>query len=472
MYQSLSANRQYLIRIILPVAGLLAALLIGITFGLFTLAEVQTSAAIAEQVKLANGAIRTHGEYLETGAVDYGHWDEAVENIVTKFDFDWADGNIGMSGQDNYGLSMVFVLGADNSTVYSRVDGVGGNSDINSHLTGGFQELLNRWRKGDDHLGSVSGLMMADGTLAMVAIAPLRPYEDTATKQYTGYGVVFVDKMDDEMLGHLAHDYLLPGLHLDRGNETGLDLRASIALSQEDPSQRFRLVWTPNRPGDTTLRTLGPAIGLIALCFCLLSAFVMRHVMSTFRQLKDSEARAMHDILTGLPNRQLLFDRLDRLVGTRRTVRPEAAVLYLDLDGFKAVNDTLGHDAGDAVLLQVAERMRDLCRDRDTVARLGGDEFAMVMPGVTTREAIERRATEIITRIAEPFHVGAATARVGVSIGAAISPHDGTDCAELLRKADVALYDAKSAGKGVVRFFSDSVSPEKSGKDANVRWVA
>jgi len=157
--------------------------------------------------------------------------------------------------------------------------------------------------------------------------------------------------------------------------------------------------------------------------------------------------QVLHDALTGLPNRTLLHDRLAH---TLRLVERDAsslALLLLDLDRFKEVNDTLGHQAGDALLRQVAARMRDAVRSSDTVARLGGDEFAVLLPGAE-RDGAVHAAQTLRAALVAPMTVEGQTVHVGASIGIAVTPTHGHEAAVLLRHADVAMYIAKRAGSG------------------------
>ena len=158
---------------------------------------------------------------------------------------------------------------------------------------------------------------------------------------------------------------------------------------------------------------------------------------------------AHHDALTDLPNRVLLRERLEEALKGSAPV----AVLWLDLDRFKEVNDTLGHAVGDALLQAAAERLQACVRDRDTVARLGGDEFAVVQTGAGQPLGATTLALRIIEAISAPYQISDHQIVVGASVGISVAPDDATDADQLLRNADLALYRAKNEGRGTYRFF-------------------
>lgn len=176
---------------------------------------------------------------------------------------------------------------------------------------------------------------------------------------------------------------------------------------------------------------------------------------------KEAEAelsyQANHDALTGLPNRKAFHQRLDQtLAGAKRSGRP-VAVVFLDLDGFKSVNDTVGHAGGDALLRQAAVRLRHCLRDGDMVARLGGDEFTLILTGCGSREAVIRVADRISMEMQQPFAIDGRRLVVGASMGIALFPEHGETSNELLQRADTALYRAKVAGRSCYRLYDPAM---------------
>lgn len=177
---------------------------------------------------------------------------------------------------------------------------------------------------------------------------------------------------------------------------------------------------------------------------------------------KEAEARirymALHDALTGLPNRLLFEDRLGNAIVQARRHQTQVAVLMLDLDRFKNINDSLGHHIGDQLLEKFAMRLRTCLRESDTAARLGGDEFAVSLPDLASGEDAVTVAQKILGVLQTPFQIEQHELDIGASIGIARYPDDGIDHETLLRAADTAMYDAKAHGRGIYRFFTPELN--------------
>ncbi len=166
------------------------------------------------------------------------------------------------------------------------------------------------------------------------------------------------------------------------------------------------------------------------------------------------ERRAYHDPLTGLPNRLLLNDRLQMALARAQRSGRFLAVMFTDLDGFKQVNDSLGHAMGDLMLQQVAARLKASLRDEDTISRQGGDEFVIILPDLADAGYAEVAARRVLAAVAQPYELEGNPARVTISLGIAVYPADGEDSDTLLRRADKAMYQAKQEGKNAFRFWS------------------
>jgi len=294
-----------------------------------------------------------------------------------------------------------------------------------------------------------------------------------------------------QMFGYAGHAYMgLPGRALypsDAAYETlgaeagpvlaaGLPFRAEAEMRRQDGS----LFWCrlsakaidPRRPQDGTIWITEDITHEHAQRAALARAHeeLERRVVERTAELSAANAKlqeeiaerrlaeerirhmAQHDTLTGLPNRALLADRLAQAVTQARRHDQRVAVMFLDLDRFKAINDTLGHEVGDGLLREVAHRLRGAVRAADTVGRLGGDEFVVVLHEVADAESTAQVAEKILAAFAAPVRVGAHSLTASTSIGIALFPEHADDATALLKCADMAMYLAKRDGRNRYHF--------------------
>ena len=193
---------------------------------------------------------------------------------------------------------------------------------------------------------------------------------------------------------------------------------------------------------------------------------LLREIEERRRAEEKLHHQAQYDSLTGLPNRVLAMDRLAQALHAAHRSASHLVLIFLDLDDFKKVNDTLGHPVGDLLLIQAAQRLRQAVRAEDTVARLGGDEFLVILGGLKAPEDAEAIADKIVKAFAPSFHIAESDLVVTPSMGLAVYPDDSDDASMLLRNADLAMYDAKEAGRNTYRYFNQKVH------DSSVRRLA
>jgi diguanylate cyclase (GGDEF)-like protein len=164
---------------------------------------------------------------------------------------------------------------------------------------------------------------------------------------------------------------------------------------------------------------------------------------------------AYHDHLTALPNRLMFTEQLRRALARARRQKRRVGILFIDLDGFKNINDELGHQAGDRVLKEIGRRLISCVRQEDTAARFGGDEFAILLDEIQDRASLASLAARILKEVGRPISLGNQPRSVGASIGISAYPEDAKDLAQLMKQADLAMYEAKARGKNRSCFFSD-----------------
>ncbi len=226
--------------------------------------------------------------------------------------------------------------------------------------------------------------------------------------------------------------------------------------------------------GEIRLRGPSGALESIWLSLSMVRDEIQRTVhyvgiLSSISQLVQRhqalELAANHDPLTGLPNRRLLDDRLVQAIERSKRNSTALAICFLDLDGFKLINDSMGHDAGDAVLCTVADRMSAVLRGADTVARIGGDEFVLLLSDLTRQDEVELLIERVRKDVSKPIDIGGDQIRVGASIGATLYPGDAGTADELIKHADLALYKAKAQGKGCYRWYVSAPAAAAAGGD-------
>jgi len=221
-----------------------------------------------------------------------------------------------------------------------------------------------------------------------------------------------------------------------------------------------------SRPSWWTPQHALVACGIIAVVVLIAFFWIVmlrRRVEQQTRALRDSEERlrhiALHDALTGLPNRALLYDRIKMVLARIERDETGLGLLMVDLDGFKEINDSLGHGVGDVVLRAVANRLTSAVRKSDTVARIGGDEFIILLPELKTQDEVERLAKKIVAIISAPIEAGTLLIPVSASVGACAYPEGGTEIDSLLHSVDMAMYKAKSQGKNRYCLFNREIAP-------------
>ncbi|AZO24242.1 EAL domain-containing protein [Mesorhizobium sp. M1E.F.Ca.ET.045.02.1.1] len=252
------------------------------------------------------------------------------------------------------------------------------------------------------------------------------------------------------------------------GERAGLDASVANATLSGYAALGQRISAFANERSDEMLdlhRTLFFAtIGVIVLVALFIFRPMSKAILRKTHELVDARNSmafiAVHDGLTGLHNRTFLTDHFDTLIKGAHRRRERLAVIQFDLDRFKQINDTLGHAAGDYVLVVTAQRMRDSCRASDLCARLGGDEFVMILNGVGSTEDIHALAKRILGEINEPITFQGTTIMPGASAGIAVYPVDAENAQDLLVHADLALYSAKKLGGGSFSFFSEELRRE------------
>ncbi len=222
----------------------------------------------------------------------------------------------------------------------------------------------------------------------------------------------------------------------------------------DDPNNHATLISHDNKEYsiEYTASPIRNAEGFVLGC-----VLVFHDITEKFQLLEQMSWQAGHDTLTHLPNRTLLSDRIGQAIAQANRQEHLLLICFMDLDGFKAVNDQHGHETGDKLLIEVARRLINAVRSEDTVSRLGGDEFVLLLNQIHTMDEVDALLSRILDEMARPYTVGNATLKVSASIGATIFPFDSSDTDTLLRHADQAMYQAKQGGRNRFHLFDASM---------------
>lgn len=426
-----------------------------------------------EQSVVENGI---HGRIAEVAqmVVPQVVWDDAVEHLDNSYDPDWARQNIGIFLNQTNGFETSFVLDADNRPVFAYSSGTVADPQIYAAVSHEAGSLVTQVRSTEAIQQKIAaarhdGKSLVSAEISRSALGDIgqNVYVITATLVQPDFGTVRIQHerapivvtlmpIDTRFLESFADRYLLKNVEFHHGPARPASNQAFVPLVNPAGKTIATLRWPPQNPGWEMLVTFGPPtfIVMVLLTWALLA--LLRRSSQMTEGLIASEARATHlayyDALTGHPNRVLFFDRLGQALRQLRRNEAALAVHCIDLDRFKEINDTFGHQVGDELIFEAAKRMANICRSSETFARLSGDEFAIVQPNATAGGAA-RLAARLCEAMSEPFDLGSGRVYAGCSIGITLVSDSEMDAGEALRQSDLALYRAKQTAKGQFSFF-------------------
>lgn len=392
-------------------------------------------------------------------------WDDTVLRLNAD-DQRWMEENVGVWMADYFGHDAAFVLGSGQRPIHAMLDGET-HADAAAAwavLRATVEPLAVELRADmaaastglTDSTAAIAGLGVTDFVLldeapAVVSIKPI--LSDTGrVPQRPGaeFLHVAIERLDGAVADAIASEYLLDGARFVPATE---NRGATAPATTRSGTVIARLTWDPYRPGQVMLQRMGPVLAVAAFGVFLLVVWLLEHVWRSTKRLDDLAHR---DVLTGLPNRVAFEEQLRRVVCEQRRREQALSILLLDIDQFKNVNDTLGHQAGDELVRQMGRRLFDAASRFGSacVARLGGDEFAIVISHHAGSDVAASLAQYILLEMSRPFSISDQLVHSSVSIGIKTSNATSPDPDNLIRHADIALYDAKAQGRGRYAVFS------------------
>lgn len=414
-------------------------------------------------------------------------WNDAVLKLKPPLDLAWVESNLGVWMHEYFKHDRVHIVDAMGNPVYSMVDGKTvptSRGEITPTLREAVSVLrqdmarggLEAYHNDAGDLPRVVDLTFIDERPVLISAMPIvAESKELSPDAQSANVLISLRFLDESFLADLAKTHHLAGVRFSRSPRIA-EHEQSYPLKNRAGTIIGYVVWDSERPGAAILEDVLPilASGLTAIGVAVL--LLISGLRRTYRDLVSSEAeskhRAIRDPLTGLANRGYFNDRVAALLEERQRSEAPLALLFLDLDRFKQVNDTHGHAVGDALIQEIAQRIKSTLKPEDLLARIGGDEFAIVTCEGVSRDAIETLCRNIVASVSRPVEVLGQQASVGVSIGIGLSPEAGTERSELARNADIALYQAKHGGGAGYAFYTECMGraiKERQALEADLR---
>jgi diguanylate cyclase (GGDEF)-like protein len=451
---------QFSAAVLLPVVLALvitAASVLGFVF--WSTANIDAR-ALERQSTMFEHVIEARRTRMEHELASVAARDDTLVNTRLMFNFNWVDRNIGQWMHQFFGHNRIVILDSIAQPLYMMEDGVSVEPQNFRRIASPIQQLVNRVREqkpaftgpnGAPAPISVSDFAVVEGLPAIVSVMTI--VSDTgAVVQEAGSEplIAAVQFLDGNTATQFNSEYLFADGNFSLVRVDNPDRATRSILNHAGRFVAF-FDWERDRPGLMMLRQTGPALGVAFAVAAILVFLLLRQLRrsSTALELgrRNAEYQAAHDRLTGLPNRMSFDAHLAHVLAERQGAGAQLSLLMLDLDRFKQVNDTLGHQAGDELICAVGQRIRTVVGPGVMIARLGGDEFGILLASRDEAQDVEGLAAGIIESIGQAFDLNHFKAHVGASIGIVNAISGNAEPRELVRKADIALYEAKAGGR-------------------------
>ena len=406
-------------------------------------------------------------------------WDDTINNVVVNLNKEWIDENVGVFLTETYGQDELYLVSDKDEIIYSTgeapPDGLDGRlkqfAPIIAEIRGSTS-ILNQRRdvfgasqnnynelKVLDYAKWRGHILQVGGHPAVVAAITIAPTIDMRLAKGVPYLLVSVVYIDNAFIADLSRALLIPDLSLSQPQA------AKGAFTQpfvtDSGAVAGTLSWTPRRPGKILLTLILPLVMLGLSATGYITALALRRLQKASAELAGREAdasyRAKHDPLSGLPNRRYFTEVTQVALESLRSTDPRiVTIAYLDIDRFKDINDTLGHEAGDELVRAVAARLGERVEKTDFLARFGGDELAVLR--VSSGDQSGALSRLLLDAFREPYDFSGQHIRVSVSVGTVVAPQHGLTVEDLMRHADIALYRAKAEGRDRAIAFTEQMS--------------
>ena len=423
-------------------------------------------------LEAVGNALAQTRKQIENTVRDNAFWDDAVKAAYVDNDIEWMINNWGIPSS-NYPLyDVVLVVDAQGKQIFGYDRGQPIATPIVDQFDQSFALLVSRMNlrtRVGTAVFTESAFLKKNGKTVVLGVAPILPstsaYKVNRNKPRF---LIFLKDFAANDIADLGESYAVAGLHL---NAEINEAEMNVPLLNPDKAILGYISWPRQVPGSKSLVKVTPTLaGALALLLIFIGVFIVftRYLINNLKQDKlKAQYASTHDSLSGLYNRAGILRKLDRalLSAARLGMRPgleAVSLVYLDLDGFKDVNDSYGHSVGDSLIRHVATKIRALAPTGSHVARLGGDEFAVIIAGDTACQKAGDLACAIHRIFKDPFQIDGRAIVVGASIGISTTEDNIVSSDELVRQADVAMYRAKDMGRGRTILFEASFDDYRS----------
>jgi diguanylate cyclase (GGDEF)-like protein len=468
--------------LVMPIGVIVAVAIVCVVVAVLTSAQRADEVSFNREQQLIQQAIADRGARVARELESVAATEGATEAIRVNYDPRWVEQRFGGWLQAYFHHDLVVVLDGFDQIKYANARSADGTdtADLHKELADSLNLLRGRLDVVPDHvIAAVAGHYPQNPgrRVALVQrffdrpaiVAAVAVGSDSDLKLGNEHAPIAfsVKYIDETMLGEIGSRLQLAGLRRVDDAAQALDAQTTtIADAQGDPIVRF--AWKPTKAGGTIVWSILPFIAVAIAGFALLVGLVVRHMRQTASAITTGETQlrhlALHDPVSGLPNRIYFGERLESVIEEVRRGGPTAAVFYIDLDHFKDVNDTLGHHIGDALILNVTQRLSRIVRGDDLVARLGGDEFAIITVCSSDSYSLQALAGRIISALCAPYAINGHNIIIGASIGIASIDRRARDAGDILRYADMALYRAKNEGRNRACIYDAAMDADLSNR--------
>lgn len=414
------------------------------------------------------GALKTFEEQLGATLNDYAAWDDAATNVYANDGMAWTVSNYGEMSVNSSLFDMAIVIDGDRKPLMVYRNGQPMEGKLDDFFAPSLWALFDQARAAGADKPEAVGFVGTKSGIAAAGIALVREKSGALDKSADQRRyLIFARHLDDEKVKGLGETYVIHGMKL-----VPADTPAKYSVNIDDASgvTLGKLVWTSRSPGDIGYDQVRPtvvkALGLVGLFFAVL--LVIGWMAGRRIKAEEIGAReeALRDRLSGLWNRDGLGVAIDAMVEEAQQAKKNILILYLDLDGFKEVNDSYGHGTGDQLIRAVAAGLKVLIPPHAVLARIGGDEFAIAFHTDGGNAEALQLSEQILDFLAEPLEIGRRVVVIGASIGIAMSPEGAVGREEFVRRADLAMYKAKEAGRARMMLYDPAMDADREERNA------